>query len=300
MTEPLVLPTPSFPGTIRATWTDPRGTQWQLSDDGEDSSWFTTFGISGWGARPYEIVVDPLPRGGDTVRFIRANSARITWPLYISGATNVEFRDNYRALKRAFVSTAHLQQPGQLSVAYADGTARQIDCFYEDGFGGEPGENWVFAKPVLTLFAPDGYWRDVMPVTLVRTAVTGNPFFDPFPTISSSQVLGASTLTNAGDVEAWPTWTVTGPMTELTAENLTTGFAFTLTTTLLVDEQLTITTGQPSVIGPTGTNLVGSLNWPDAYLWPLVAGDNEVQFTVGGSGDGTKIEMTFYPRYEGA
>ncbi len=287
-------------GTINATWTDPTGTVWYLSDLTETRGYFTRPEISGWGAAPYEFTTDPLPRGGEDVRAVRVTGARITWPLHIWGYTHEAFLDRYRDLKRAFVSTVHRRAPGTLRVMRPDGTGREIDCYYEDGFGGEPGENWLSASPAVTLYAPDSYWRDIVPTTVMRQYSPGTSFLSPFPTVSSGQVLGETVVNNPGDVDAWPTWTVTGPASSLTAENVSTGQQFILTTTLLSGETATITTRRPTVRGPAGENLVNALDWPDAYLWPLLPGDNNINFTVGGSGSGTTIVLEFYALYEGA
>lgn len=287
-------------GTIRATWIDPTGVEWPLSDIDPDTGAFTTWDISGWGARPYEYTTDPLTRGGEDVRFIRAKPARFTWPLHIYGDTHMEFTQRYRDLRRAFMMTAWQNLPGTLRVSRPDGTARQIQCWCEDGWGLEKGQGWLSATPVLTLFAPDGYWTDVTPITVSRASATGVDFLSGFPAVSSSQVLGATTIVNPGDVRAWPSWVITGPATAITATNTTTNETFTLTTTLTAGQQATIDTLKAQVRGPTGTNLVGSLNWPTAYLWSLLAGSNSITFTVAGSGTGTRIDLTFYPRYEGA
>jgi hypothetical protein len=288
-------------GTMYATFTDPEGVVWELTSTVPESGWFTTFGIAGWGARPYEFTTDPLPRGGESVRFIRAQAARFTWPLHVWGETHVEFVQRYREVRRAIMMTVHRRTPGVLRVARPDGTAREIEVYYEDGFGGEPGEHWLYANPVLTLYAPDGYWRDTT-ATHIENAYVGvvTPYLDPFPTVSSAQVLGETTLDNPGEVDAWPEWTITGPMTSLHATNTTTGHEFTLTYTLTAGQQITITTLRPTVRGPADVNLIGSLDWPASYLWPLAPGTNEVEFDVAGAGSGSKIELDFYPRYEGA
>ncbi len=287
-------------GTIYATWTDPTGTVWSLTDITDTSHWFTRPEVSGWGAVPVEYTLDPLPRGGHDVRFIRTESARLTWPLHIWGETHVEFVEKYRSLRRAFLMTALRGLPGVLRVARPDGTAREIDAYYEDGFRGEANENWLSANPVLTLLCPDGFWRDATSTVYTRTSGSAVSFLAPLVTISSAQVLGDTVLTNPGDVDAWPEWTITGPMTELTATNNTSGLAFTLTHTRTAGQQITITTQRPSVRGPGDTNLVGALDWPAAYLWGLMPGDNDVEFLVAGGGSGTTIQIEFFPRYEGA
>jgi Phage tail protein len=290
---------PNVVGTMFATWTDPDGVVWNLSDRSNNSKWFTTTGPSGWGAPQFELVTDPLARGGIHMRFVRAEPARIIWPLHIWGDTHLDFVGNYRSLANAFILTLHRQAPGLLRVARPDGSAREIEAFYEEGFGGESGQGWVAAAPVLTLMCPDGFWRDAADTVAPFVYGAGTSFFAPYPQVSSSQVLGSTTVNNPGDVTAWPAWTVTGPMVALTAINDTTGQAFELTYTLSAGQQITISTAEATVTGPAGENLIGSLNWPAAYLWPLVTGANTVQFNLSGAGAGAAVELSFRARYNG-
>lgn len=289
-------------GTMVATWTDPAGTVWYLTDDSDERGYFTTPEIAGWGAQPYEIITDPHARGGEVVRYIRQQPARITWPLHIWGDSHMEFVQRYRALRRAFLSTVHYGQNGVLRVQRPDGSYREIDAFYEDGFGGEAGENWLSANPVLTLFCPEGGWRGSEHISDERTAGAGASFAAPFLTLSSSQIIGDTVISNPGELTAWPDWTITGPCTAVTATSATTGHTWTITYTLLAGETITVETGgsRPGVRGPAGQVLSTALNWPTAYLWPLMPGDNSVSFSVAGAGTGTKIRFDFHPMYEGA
>lgn len=287
-------------GTMRATWTDPTGVAWPLSDISPERGYFTTRQIAGWGAQPYEIVTDPMSRGGESVRYIRPQPARLTWPLHIWGETHQQFIERYRALRKAFLATVHLSMPGLLTVARPDGSARAVEAYYEDGWTGEGGENWLSANPVLTLFCPDGAWRDVVRTVVRRGASATVPFADPFMTLSSSQTLGTTEIDNPGDITAWPEWTIFGPCTGLVATNTTLNQSFTLTHTLSTGQTATITTDRPTVRGNAGENISGSLNWPSAYLWGLRPGINNITFNVLGSGATSAIELGFYPRYEGA
>lgn len=286
--------------TMSAQWTDPDGQVWQLTDASPTSNWFTPPGPSGWDSPPYEYTLDPLAGGGETVRSVRNTSARITWPLHIWGDDHPEFVAAWRQLRRAFTLTSHRAAPGTLRVTRPDGTAREIECYYEEGFAGAAGEGWLSANPVVSLLAPDGYWRDTTPVTEARSFAAGSSFLAPFPTVSSAQVLGAATIDNPGEVEAWPTWTITGPASVVTATNYTTGKQWILSHTLNAGELAIVTTRPPTVRGPAGENLVNDLNWPEVDLWPLDSGLNSVDFSVAGAASGTAIELTYYPRYEGA
>src|SRR5690606_30720906 len=90
---------------------------------------------------------------------------------------------------------------------------------------------------------------------------------DPFPQVSSGQVLGETTLTNPGDVEAWPTWTITGPASLVTITHLDTGEEFAVDPgadgidhgPLLEGEQVVVTTDPPRVRGPEGGTRPGAL-----------------------------------------
>lgn len=302
----ITLPDASIPvawtddiGTITATWTTPTGDIYPLSDNSDLRGYFTTFGVSGWGATTFEYVADPIARGGEIVRFVRSQPSRITWPLHIWGDTHQQFIDRYRQLRRAFMMTAHRGEPGWLTVARPDGSARRIAALYEEGFGGEAGQMHRFANPVLTLYCPDGAWLDEDEVVITRSYSTPVSFFSPFLTVSSASVLGATTLDNDGDLPAWPTWTITGPMTSIIATNLTTSQNFTLTSTLTAGQTITITTDRPTVRDGAGHNIIGAINWPSAQLWGLQPGENSVNFQVTGAAAGTAIRLAFYPRYEG-
>lgn len=287
-------------GTITATWIDPTGVEWPLSDTSADSGWFTLPGPAGWHATTYEIVTDPLPRGGEAVRFIRSQPGSITWPLYVWGDTHLQYVERHRQIRRAFLMTVHRGLPGMLRIERPDGSARTIEAFYSAGLEGAEGQGWLTSTEAITLWTPDGYWRDTDPVAITSSYTTGVDFLNPFPSVSPPLSLGLTTITNNGDVDAWPTWTLTGPMTAITAINYTSGYEFTLTSTLLAGEQIVITTNRPTVRGPAGQNLVASLDWPTAYLWGLLPGDNSIGFNVSGAGIGSSVTLTYYPRYDGA
>jgi hypothetical protein len=287
-------------GTITATWTDPSGTVWPLSDTSDEVGWFTTQGPAGWNATTYEIVTDPLPRGGEEVRFIRSKPGSVTWPLHVFGDTHLQYVDRARQIRKAFTKTVHLGLPGTLTVARPDGTARSIQAYYAGGLEGQSGEGWLSSTDAITLFCPDGYWRDISPVTFTSAYAAGSDFLNPYPQVSAGLAFGDETVNNAGDVDAWPQWTITGPMTAVTATNVTSGYEFTLAYNLAAGDQITISTDRPMVRGPAGENLSGSLDWPTAYLWSLLPDDNDVIFNVSGAAAGTSIQLLFYPRYEGA
>lgn len=151
-------------------------------------------------------------------------------------------------------------------------------------------------------------------------------FYSPFISLTSSKVVGSgtpvigddpnsgdtssddgsspaslTTIANPGDVEAWPIWTITGPMTQLRAWNVTLGARFALTYNLGDQQTITITTGRPTVRGPGDANLSKYIDWfntAGTELWPLGDGNNSIGLEVDGAGANTSVQMSFLPRYD--
>ncbi|MFH9816135.1 phage tail protein [Streptomyces sp. NPDC017230] len=293
-------------GYASITYVDPTGTRWPMTDLSAD--WYTLAeGVSGLGAAPYELTADPHPRGGSRLRHVQPQARTIVWPVLVRGADHSAFTANWRNLARAFTRTLR-EGPGWLEVARPDGTARRIAVYYSSGWDGQgrtaTGITWDSA--VVTLWCEDPYWLDVQAQTVHRETGTGVDYLAPYPSVSSSQVLGATSVTNPGDVDVWPTWLITGPATGIVFTRSDTGDAFTLDMTatvhgpLLTSETVSISTDPPRVRSGTGENLVAGLNWPVSVLWSLPPGETPVVFQLNGAGPGSAVHLTYYPRYETA
>lgn len=286
-------------GRFQLVWIAPDGTEVHLTSDSE-----LHFTLDGWsnvvGAAPVSIVADPHPRGGTRVRHIQPEPRTMILPVRVRADTHMELVGGWRALARPIVATRRLG-PGRLRILRPDGSAREIEAYYQAGFEGEPGQGWLYDTAVLSLYCPDPFWRDVKTLsTPYSYAGTPASYLNPYLTVSPSSVLGVTTATNPGDVEAWPTWTIVGPATAVVATNRTTGESFTLTGTLAAGQSATITTDPPAVRGPGDVNWTGNLSWPGAVLWGLQPGVNDVEFAVAGAAAGTSITLSYVPRYETA
>ncbi len=309
--EPPAPPAPTPADLPTAVWVDPSGVRWPLTDPTRPlyggPGWFTPApGPTGLGVTPRSLATDRRDRGGAYVRGVRRESRTITWPLFIEGATHGEFVARWRALADAFARTAD-EGPGRLIFSRPDGSRRDILAFLQSGFEGEPdaGIRWDVATP--TLFCPVGDWRDptVVPITRQGSA-GGRNFLKRFPRLSSSQTLGASTVTNPGTELAWPFWTVTGPATLVTAANDRRGEQWVLNpvafrgTGLAAGEVVNVNTETGEVTGPLvgGSNdWAGAVDWTTSTLWPLDRGDSKVAFTLAGQGSATLVEASFFAYY---
>jgi len=289
------------------SWVDPTGVVWDLGTP--SLGYFAMAGAKGLGALPVTFASSERERGGEDVDKIQAATRFITLPLCITGSSEAEFEARRDALAAAILSTRYAG-PGKLRVRRADGNTRQIDAYYSDGWDSDPDLGITSDVMALTLRCPKPWFQAVDAVTVSRVYDSGGQrdFFSPYPAVSSGSTLGATTITNSGGVEAWPSWTVTGPASSIIATSNTTGESWTLTPSapstghgdLVAGETVTIVTDPCTVRGPSGTNWVGALNWPSAVLWRLLPGPNEITYAVTGSAISTSISLTYYPQYETA
>lgn len=299
-------PPVEIPGAGYATvvYYDPSGGQWVLTDT-TGGQWTLADGVGGLGAAPYALTSDPHPRGGARLRHAQPQPRTITWPLMIVGDTHEAFIARWRQLARAFTDTLR-RGPGVLEFQRPDGSRRQIDVIYEGGFdvAGQPASGITWDTAVLNLWCEDPYWYDPSPLVVHREHSVGEDYLTPFPSVSSGQVLGATTVNNPGDVVVWPTWTITGPASLVTFTHADSGDEFVFDPTpvhggaLLAGESMTIRTDPVQVRYQDGTNWIGGLNFPGAVLWGLEPGDNAVTFQLDGSGPGSAVDLSYNARYE--
>lgn len=299
---PPVTTPPLGVGRDSATWYAPDGTIWPLTRP--KLGWFTLPQPEGIGAIPISMKTDANPRGGNNVRHIRKESRLITWPLLIWGKTHEEYVANWRALLEAFTQTDE-QGPGLLEIAMSDGSSRRIAAYYQEGFDNDLPYATDGHAP-LTLYCEKSEWQG-FPTIVQRREYGGTPidFLAPFPSVSSSQLLGDTTLVNPGAVRAWPTWTITGPATAITATLETTGESWTLDPSLIGEvfaagDTVTIETDPPRIRNQAGDVWTGALNWPGAVLWALPKGIHNVSFAVSGADTTTTIKLEFPPLYRSA
>ncbi|MBZ6259767.1 phage tail family protein [Streptomyces olivaceus] len=300
-------------GYASITYVDPTGRRWPMTD--LSAAWYTLAeGVSGLGAATYVLTADPHPRGGTKLRHVQAQDRTIVWPMHVRGIDHTVFTKNWRDLGRAFTRTLRTGAdgrltPGWLEVARPDGSGRRIAVYYHSGWDGlgqtATGITWDNASR-LTLYCEDPYWEDLQAQTVHRETGAGVDYLAPYPAVSSSQVLGATTVENPGDVDVWPTWVITGPATSIQFTRSDTGDAFTLDMedtehgALLAGQTVTISTDPPGVRSDTGENLSDGLNWPEAVLWSIPPGATPVIFQLSGAEAGSAVDLTYHPRYETA
>lgn len=304
------------PGIFVPEWIAPNGQVLALNDP--TSMLWSTRGVSGLGLAPRELITTDNPEGGTVVEFTRVRERTIIWPIRIYGDTHEQFMTVWREAAELFALTESMGMPGRLRITRGwDGSQREIPAYYVSGWEQEAEDAaWLRGGAVLNLHCPSPWWRDVTPTVFERRQEAQSAWLDPFPTYSSGSVLGATTLTNLGAQPAWPSWTIRGPLTQLTATNSTRGETFVLTYPLARGETITISSKPVQVRGPAGEQLISAVNkLTGGVLWRLdpkiknvFSGESQIVFAATGSDgesapgldDGTLIRLEIDQLYETA
>lgn len=309
---PLYLVPPSSPtGVLRYEWVDPTGTVRDLTH-ATSLARFVTRGSRGLGGPEVDVVVEKLPfQPGGMVRHVGIQPGRIELPLLIQEQGIGDLIGAVRTVRGWFrTGDERTRTPGYLRVTRPDDSVRQIGCFYAGGFEGDTsdgGTDW--APYVISLLAPDPYWTD--PTDTVLTFAQGDTVSSWFDTpyiwgsLTASDVFSEPLVINGGDVEAYPVWTVTGPGTNPTAYNRTTGKLWQLNITLLAGETVTVDTrpardrGNVEIIDNYQNNRLRDLS-NTSKLWTLQAGGNYLTLSMGNTTGASSMAMAYHARYEGA
>ena len=115
-------------------------------------------------------------------------------------------------------------------------------------------------------------------------------------------------LTYTGTWESLPIIEITGPITNPTIENLTTGEKLALTYTVLNHKTVTIDLryGYKTIIGDTGNNLIGTLSGDSDLATFHLAPDpeaplgvNQIRVLGQSVNANTRVTMRYYVRYFG-
>lgn len=181
--------------------------------------------------------------------------------------------------------------------------ARELVCRYVGGLEGS--ETWedqglYTLRALLILKAESPYWRALTDksVAFTNTGATGTVWFPIFPLVfGAGSALTGGTVTNTGDVDAWPVFTCTGPFTGLTLRNGTSGRTVATAAAADAGETITIDTNPLTrSITKNGSNLYSTLTTSE--WWPLTPGTNAVSVEGGGGFDtGTAVTVSWRERF---
>ncbi|MFJ8727764.1 phage distal tail protein [Streptomyces sp. NPDC093269] len=293
------VPWPTRINEMPQVWfTDPAGAVTKFSD--WPNGWALQPGAKGLDMPVYAFTQDESPGiDGYAIRQVRAQGREVILPIaFWADDSRAAYLNRRRTLIR---SLNPKRGDGLLTVIQADGTSRSISARYTAGLEGDEsldasGARWCICA--LTFACPSPFWLGDTTTIEWRTSVAGT-FFPILPlTVGNSQVLGAVTVDNDGDDNAYPIWTITGPATSISLTNVTTGEVLVLSHTITVGDTVVIDTRerQQTALLNGVTNLWGDIS-DASTLWALEPGSNDLTLTVTGSTSNTRVRMTYQPRY---
>lgn len=283
-------------------WIDPDGAVTTLhTTNPYAQTYFVPWNLSGRFVPPVHLEEDEVPeQDGSRLRAVKFDARQPVIPVWVQGSSEAVLRTNLRALVRAMNPK---RGNGRLRITTELGDQRELVCRVVSGLEGAErigdtrGSNAQFLP--LTFKAWDPYWYDASDTVASFALGTPSSFFPFFPLrLSSSEVFADTTITNVGDTDTWPVWTVTGPGSALVLRNLTTGKMLTHSATLGVSETLTIDTrpGFKSARKNDGTNLFTGLGQTSS-LWPLLGGMNAIRIELTGATSSSLVSLAYRPRY---
>lgn len=174
-------------------------------------------GVSGLDLPPFELHADDSPNlDGSSFRSVRATARQILLPVFVYGIDRRTLRQFKRKLANALNPKAGYCV---LTFIEQDGVPRRLQCYYAGGMEGNEssdaaGFKWVTYGIQLTAMDP-WFYGDTEAVTKWAFGTSqpflASPFF-PLKLGAGEQVTNTIKVTNPGDIEAWPVWTITGPL----------------------------------------------------------------------------------------
>jgi hypothetical protein len=244
----------------------------------------------------FDFVEQQVPfQYGSRLRQINVAAREIDLPVEIICTTTSDLRTKLRQMMDMFNP---LKGDGILKSIAEDGSQRIITCRYQSGLEIQE-SNLPNQKAVLVLKAFDPLWYD--PNTIVQTFSTGQTatFFPFLPLrLSNSTVFADTYVKNSGDLEARPTWIITGPGDTIYLRNLSTGELMNINTSLGAGETINIDTraGKRTIKKGDGTNLYPYLS-EDSSLWSLQQGINNIRIEMSNATSQSSVQLSYQNRY---
>jgi hypothetical protein len=262
------------------------------------SDFVLTTGVLGFGIPPTKVRIAESASAGGVWRNTKRGVRDIDLPVLVSGTGRQDVENKLRRLSNLLQDT---NGPTRIRASYNDGTAYELAAHYVGGgdveYGADKGA--TRAKWVLSLQAPNPYWQSVNPLNFTLQLSGGRGLIKSSSlselTISGQYGFGDVTLTNPGDVIAYPTWVITGPCDSVSISQA--GVGFTYDEAVGVGETVTIDTFTGTVVDQDGVNKYANLG-PAPKLFPFQTGTQTVTIAALGADETTVIAGNFKPRRE--
>ncbi|MEU6389959.1 phage tail family protein [Streptomyces sp. NPDC046939] len=269
-------------------------------------------GATGLDMPPFGLFSDDSPNlDGSIYRSARATAREVMIPVYLYGVD----RQTINALKRKFFQALNPKR-GYCVLKFTEGgasVARKLNAYYKGGMEGAEGEaaGFCWAKYGLTFTAMDPWFYADQWESTRWAFGTGDPLLSKtrafLPLRLSNGVLGGAgeslTITNPGDIEAWPMWVLYGPIKSFSlrgpkGDRISASPIPDGTDLVPTGRTLTIDTrpGQKTVKDDQGKNYWSKLD-TNPQFWSVDPGDSEAKVSVVTGSGKAAVLLTFQPKY---
>ena len=226
-------------------------------------------------------------------------SRRVFWPLTVLGDSGLDWLTK----RREFFASLSYSVDGTFTVTAEDASVRTITLHLgaqtDKGYDIDPAEV-EFERLDVEMVADDPWWKG--PQVVAEFAPVGDvlPFFatdtDRVFNLMSSSTVASATVANSGDVEAWPQYTITGPVSEFSA-TISGGVVSSITD--VIDGAVLVIDTDPTVqrailtVSSVDTNVTRDLVGVD---WRPIPAGGSVSLDVTLIGTGSLL-VSFLPRF---
>lgn len=298
-------------GTLGYRWRGWSGQEWDLVDP--NSKVAKVRGATGFGFAEVVHAYDDAPAiPGSVWGGSRDSRGTLFLPIVVRGDDSADFL----AVHRAFCDTLDPDTEGILVVTTPAGDERWARCRYASGLDSpvdiDPVASCKVAYPVGWDRA-DPYWLgETVTATFTEDPADvgggGPPFFSAagassVVTIASSNTLSEGTVSNPGQVRAFPRWRVVGPCTGFTVGvgDGPTAAVVAMTASLTADQFIDIDMDprRLTVVDHTGTSRLADAT---ALRFAAIPPGDDIPLTmvIAGGGAGSSATLEFTARYRTA
>lgn len=256
--------------------------------------------VNGLGRPPIVSRLDQSSADGGVFRFSRRGIREIDLPVLVVASDRASLEVKLRRLQRILDNSTGVGTT--IRASYSTGESWSIVGHYVNGAESQSGDNGnsLFQRWVLVFQCPQPFWvRDQAITYIAATTASGRGLFNPNDLVNmkvaASQVLGAISVSNPGDVAAPPKFVITGPADS--ASFSLGSLAFTYNARIDAGVTITIDTTAGTVVDDSGINKYANLSAAPKFF-QVPAGASTINMNAVNATSATSLQMTFQPRKE--
>lgn len=261
------------------------------------SSYVLNPNFVGFGIPPAQVRIENSAGDGGVWRHSKRAVRDVDLPITVLGTDRNDVQTKLRRLSRLLQDTSG---PTTIKATYSSGESLTLQGHYVGGAESQWGTDagLVWNKWVVSLQCPNPYWQSTaLEEFRVTTGNTGRGLLPQLSKlkVTSSQVYGVITVDNEGDVPAYPTWFIRGPISDVVISNGDQSFSFI--ETIEDGETITVNTATGEVTDDLGTNRYSILG-PAPKLFRIEPGVSSISVNGVAATQAAEVRLDYSPLYE--